>query len=125
MTFAATRFVFLAVALASLGACVAPRAPEPSPASIVEDGRAIAEAQCARCHAVGAYGDSPRPDAPPLRTILSSYRADVLEEELDNGIKLGHPDMPRFQLNPQGVSALVAYLKSIQTPPAATEKAGQ
>lgn len=115
--------VFASMALAfAVAACAGPGRDAPAPESIVEDGRAIAEAQCARCHAVGAFGDSPRPDAPALRVILSRYRADVLEEELDNGIKLGHPDMPRFQLNPQGVSALVAYLKSIQTPPAEKAK---
>lgn len=114
------RFGILAASLGALTACagLAPAtgdARSDQAASIVDDGRAIAEAQCASCHAVGAFGDSPRADAPPLRMILSRYDAAVLEEELDNGIKLGHPDMPRFQLNPQGVSALVAYLKSIQT----------
>jgi len=123
----------LAGAAAALAACASPLLPghpaqgpsrrpahaavEPSPATIIEDGRAIAEAQCAGCHAVGAFGASPRGDAPPFRTILTRYRADVLEEELDNGIKLGHPDMPKFQLNPQGASALLAYLQSIQAPP--------
>lgn len=117
MKSAGLRIAVVVTAALALTACAAPRSSEPAAATVVEDGRAIAEAQCARCHAVGAFGESPRPDAPPLRTILSGYRADVLEDELDNGIKLGHPDMPRFQLNPQGVSALVAYLKSIQTPP--------
>lgn len=84
----------------------------------IEDGRAIAEEQCGRCHAPGAEGDSPRTDAPPFRTILSRYRADTLTEELISGIKLGHPDMPLFELNPQGVDDLVAYLKSIQEPAA-------
>jgi mono/diheme cytochrome c family protein len=118
------RVALIAVLVVATAGCALPvglksRASEPSPAAVVEDGRAIAEAQCAGCHAVGAFGASPRPDAPPFRTILTRYRADVLEEELDNGIKLGHPDMPRFQLNPQGASALLAYLRSIQAPPAA------
>jgi mono/diheme cytochrome c family protein len=107
-----------AVLSLALAACAAPRRDEPVRESVVEDGRAIAEAQCARCHAVGSFGESPRPDAPALRVVLSRYRADVLEEEFDNGIKLGHPDMPRFQFNPQGAAALLAYLKSIQTTPA-------
>lgn len=84
-------------------------------AALVEDGRAIAEAQCAGCHAVGEYGDSPNPAAPTFRTVLSRYRADVLEEELINGIQVAHP-MPNFQFNPQGADALVAYLRSVQTP---------
>jgi hypothetical protein len=39
----------------------------------------------------------------------------VLEEELIEGIRVNH-EMPEFQLNPQGVDALVAYLQSIQQP---------
>ena len=85
----------------------------PAQADLVADGRTIAEADCAACHAVGEIGDSPNPQAPPFRTILSNYRADVLEEELIAGIQVAHP-MPDFQFNPQGADALVAYLQSIQ-----------
>jgi mono/diheme cytochrome c family protein len=87
-------------------------------AALVADGRDIAEAQCARCHAVGAYGESPDPRAPAFRTVLSRYRAEVLEEELINGIRVSHP-MPEFQFNPQGADALIAYLESIQETPSA------
>ncbi|MEZ5994353.1 MAG: cytochrome c [Hyphomonadaceae bacterium] len=117
-----------AAAFMGLAACAAPAPqPEPVPVSVSaeeadaaqrrEDGRAIAEAQCASCHAVGEYGDSPNPAAPAFRTVLSRYRADVLEEELINGIQVVHP-MPEFQLNPQGVDELIAYLESIQEAPA-------
>lgn len=114
------RRVILAVAFAALVACVAPPVrPEPAANTaqdtLVNDGREIAEAQCAGCHAVGSYGDSPNPAAPTFRTVLSRYRADVLEEELREGIQVAHP-MPDFQFEPQGVHALVAYLQSIQTP---------
>jgi mono/diheme cytochrome c family protein len=83
--------------------------------SMADDGRDIAEAECAGCHAVGPYGDSPVVAAPTFRTVLSRYRADVLEEELIAGIRVAHP-MPDFQFNPQGADALIAYLRSIQTP---------
>lgn len=82
-------------------------------AALTDDGRAIAEAQCAGCHAIGEYGDSPNAAAPVFRTILSNYRADVLEEELIQGIQVAHP-MPDFQFNAQGADALIAYLQSIQ-----------
>lgn len=81
--------------------------------ALADDGRDIAEAQCASCHAVGSYGASPNPAAPTFRTILSRYHADVLEQELIEGIRVTHP-MPTFQFNPQGVDALIAYLNSIQ-----------
>lgn len=117
------RRVILA-AIVALSACVAPQAPSPQAAAgaangsqdtLISDGREIAEAQCARCHAVGTYGDSPNPAAPTFRTVLSRYRAEVLEEELREGIQVTHP-MPDFQFEPQGVHALVAYLRSIQEP---------
>ncbi len=100
--------VFGATALA-LAACASPQAPDPR----IADGRAIAEAQCAACHAVGEFGESPNPAAPTFRTVLTRYRAEVLTEELTNGIQVAHP-MPDFQFNPQGADALVAYLRSIQ-----------
>lgn len=119
------RFCVAAAAVLGLVACAAP-APAPSstpaapvtsePESLANDGRAIAEAQCAACHAVGQYGDSPNPLAPTFRTVLSRYRADVLEEELIQGIQVSHP-MPEFQFNPQGADALITYLRSIQEPP--------
>jgi cytochrome c len=106
------RFFIFAAALA-LTACAA--RPDTSP--LEEDGRDIAEAQCAACHAVGSYGDSPNPVAPHFRVLLSRYRPEVLREELIAGIKIAHP-MPEFQFNPQGAEALIAYLQSIQQAPA-------
>jgi mono/diheme cytochrome c family protein len=82
---------------------------------LAADGREIAETQCAQCHAVGSEGESPLREAPPFRTILTRYNADVLEEELIAGIRVTHP-MPEFQFNPQGTDALIAYLRSIQRP---------
>lgn len=92
-------------------------AVEPTRQDLIADGRDIAEAQCAACHAVGPYGASPNDAAPPFRTVLSRYSADVLQQELIEGIRLTHP-MPDFQFNPQGVDALIAYLQSIQQPAA-------
>jgi mono/diheme cytochrome c family protein len=106
------RFVAAAAAALLVSACVGPQA-EPTQRALAEDGRAIAEAQCSACHSIGEYGASPNLAAPPLRTVLSRYRAEVLEEELINGIRVAHP-MPDFQFNPQGADALIAYLQSIQ-----------
>jgi len=110
----------------ALSACAAPdpmdTPPNPDAVSVgrelemlASDGRDIAEAQCAACHAVGPYGDSPVGAAPTFRTVLSRYNAGVLEEELINGVRVAHP-MPEFQFNPQSVDALIAYLQSIQEP---------
>lgn len=107
------RFTCVMLVLA-LGACVqTAQTPEPTQAALARDGRDIAEAQCAACHSVGEYGESAMPNAPAFRSVLSRYRADVLEEELIQGIQVNH-QMPDFQFNPQGADALIAYLQSIQ-----------
>lgn len=99
-----------------LSACAAQSDEQVSRQALAEDGRAIAEAQCAACHSVGEYGASPNPAAPPLRHVLADHSGEVLAEELIQGIQVAHP-MPDFQFNPQGVDALIVYLQSIQTPP--------
>ena len=112
------RFLCATAAALVLSACAAQ--PGPTAASVetpASDGRAIAEAQCAGCHAIGEYGPSPVAEAPVFRTILTRYRADVLEEEMIQGIEVNH-QMPNFQFNPQGADALIAYLQSIQQTPA-------
>jgi mono/diheme cytochrome c family protein len=109
------RACLLALALVGLSACASAQSEHQA---LAEDGREIAIAQCARCHAVGSYGQSAMPGAQPFRTILGRYRPDVLEEELIAGIRVSHR-MPDFQFNPQGVDALIAYLRTIQEPTSA------
>lgn len=107
--------VLAASAALALCACAGPQSePQASQEDLIADGRSIAEAQCAGCHAVGDYGESPNPAAPHFRSILAGYRSEVLRDELIAGIQVAHP-MPVFQLNPQGVDALILYLQSIQT----------
>jgi mono/diheme cytochrome c family protein len=86
-------------------------------ASLTADGKAIAEAECGSCHATGRDDASPRPDAPPFRYVLAHYPSEPLADAFVEGLKVGHPDMPQFQMNPQGVDALLAYLQSIQREP--------
>jgi mono/diheme cytochrome c family protein len=119
------RLFLLGLALLT-SACAGPIAAETGAvdtdrAAFLEDGRAIARMQCSGCHAIGTAGASPRVDAPPLRYVLAHYRADALTEDLNEGMRVGHPDMPQFHLPIQGVDALIAYLQSIQKPPPAQE----
>lgn len=111
---------FVAGAFLVLASCAA--APTESvsvgSAELASDGRDIAEAECAACHAVGIYGESPNPQAPVFRTVFQRYDAAVLEQELIEGIRVSHP-MPEFQFNPQGTDALIAYLQTIQQAPPA------
>lgn len=95
-----------------LAAC-ATEAPQSS-SETRERGRELAAANCSSCHAVGATGESPAPEAPPFRELSRNYRVDALEEALAEGISVGHPAMPQFEFAPEDVSAIVQYLQSIQ-----------
>jgi mono/diheme cytochrome c family protein len=77
-------------------------------------GEALLQRDCARCHAIGRTGASPRKDAPAFRTLGQKYPIESLEEALAEGIMSGHPDMPEFEFDADEVGAIIAYLKSIQ-----------
>jgi cytochrome c len=116
------RVATIAVLAVLLGGCVDDGAPiiqrdgdDPAmQAASIEDGRTVAESNCARCHAIGATGASPLPAAPVFRSVLRRYNADVLETELSLGMRVAHGPMPEFQFKPEAVSVLIAYLKAIQ-----------
>ena len=83
-------------------------------AADIATGKTMAETHCATCHAVGPEGDSPRQGAPRFRELSQRFPIDNLEEALAEGIMTGHPDMPEFELSPEEIGALLAYLQSIQ-----------
>lgn len=101
-----------------LSACTHPeqRPPAAAAANAADpvEGRRLAEIYCTRCHAIGAEGESPHPMAPPFRFIGRNYPVNTLEEAFAEGILVGHRDMPEFQLEPDQIDDLVAYLESIQ-----------
>ena len=78
-------------------------------------GKALVEANCARCHAIGATDTSNHPDAPAFRTLSQRYPIDALAEALAEGISTGHPDMPEFVASPQQIDAILAYVGSLQS----------
>jgi mono/diheme cytochrome c family protein len=80
----------------------------------VEAGRDIADQLCARCHAIGAEGESPHEQAPPFRTFADRWPVDHLGEALAEGITVGHEDMPEFVLEPEEIDAFIAYLESLE-----------
>lgn len=101
--------------LAALLLAVAPAAAQTKKRQI-EDGRTLAQQNCAACHAVGKTGRSKRSGAPPFRTLGRSYDLDNLQEALAEGISVGHKgvDMPEFQFSPDRIDALIAYIRSLR-----------
>jgi len=83
-----------------------------------DKGEMLVRENCARCHAIGPQGESPNAAAPPFRTLSRNYPVESLAESLAEGIVSGHPDMPIFVFKAHDVDAIIAYLESIQTPPA-------
>jgi cytochrome c len=80
----------------------------------IHRGRQFAETNCAMCHAVGRFGDSPLAIAPPFRTLHLRYPVEDLEEALAEGVVTGHPTMPQFQLDTPQIADFIAYLKTLE-----------
>jgi len=99
--------------LAAVGAALLSAAPGAAETQEVQQGRRFVQDNCAACHAIGPEGDSPVAAAPPLRELGRRYPIDGLAEAFAEGIVTGHPDMPEFALDPDTLSALLAYLKSL------------
>ena len=80
----------------------------------VADGQALVGLYCADCHAIGATGDSPLPQAQRFRELHLRYDVEFLSEALVEGIVTAHPEMPQFEFDPEQAAAIVAYLKSLE-----------
>ncbi len=80
----------------------------------VQRGETIVETHCSQCHAVGKTDVSSLSDAPALRDLHKLYPVEYLEEAFAEGITTGHPEMPRFQFEPDQIDDLIAYLKSLE-----------
>lgn len=85
-------------------------------AALADQGRKLLEANCSRCHAVGAEGDSTFKEAPPFRDLHRKYPVTQLAESLAEGITTGHSAMPEFTFKPNEIDAIIAYLDSFRKP---------
>lgn len=89
----------------------------------LERGKAIAEKNCARCHATGPTGESPLQPAPPFRILHQRYPIESLAEALAEGIVTRHSAMPEFAFKPDEIDALLTYIDSLgRGPPAKTKR---
>jgi cytochrome c len=77
------------------------------------EGKAILDQHCARCHSIAARGDSPLPQAPPLREVYLKYPIQQLESGFAEGMGSRHREMPQIQFSTEQVSAILDYLGSI------------
>jgi mono/diheme cytochrome c family protein len=82
--------------------------------ALVSTGRDVAVLRCSQCHALDGISHSPNPSAPPMAKLLERYDADMLASDLIEGIRVGHDEMPEFDLQVMEADALVAYLRSLR-----------
>lgn len=74
----------------------------------------FARANCARCHSIDKYSDSPLKIAPPFRTLHLKYPVSELQEALAEGIVTGHQNMPEFRLDGGQIADFLAFLKTLE-----------
>jgi cytochrome c len=110
MRFRRIRFAVLSLALLTIGTGCAAAAKESRTAN---DGKAILEKYCARCHAIGATDTSPLEKAPPLRRIYLTYPIEQLEGGFAEGMGSRHLDMPQIQFSTEDVAAILTYLGGV------------
>jgi cytochrome c len=77
------------------------------------EGKALLETNCGRCHSIDATGASPLPQAPPLREIYLKYPIDQLHEGFAEGMGSRHRDMPQIPFSDDQVAAILNYLGGI------------
>jgi mono/diheme cytochrome c family protein len=88
-------------------------APIDADPAAIQEGKQIAERQCATCHAIGNRGGSLNPAAPPLRDVLALYETDNLAYRFIEGMRVGHDDMPLFDFDVKTADTLLAYIGSL------------
>jgi len=83
---------------------------------LVEEGQKLVAENCLSCHVLSSGSESPYEGAPALSSVLTDINKTSLADDFREGIHVGHADMPDFDFGPEGTDAVLAYLKSIQTP---------
>jgi len=76
-------------------------------------GQELAQLLCARCHAIGPEGASTNPASPPFRTLEAKLTLEGVEDQIAEGLSLGHEPMPAWQFSSQQIVDLVSYIASL------------
>ena len=105
----------LGLLAACSSAAVGPVSPAmPADGMLIDAGRQVAVLRCSRCHALDTVSQSPLPAAPPMAQMLARYNAEMLANDLIDGIRVGHDEMPELTLQVSEADALVASLQSLR-----------
>ena len=106
----------IAVFATLIGTAINPgtaQSPSPTPAKPGSPGQTLYIANCSMCHQPDRRGSAP--ENPSLIGVSERFS----DKELTETIQQGLPRMPAFpDLKPDQVTALIAYLKTPETPAA-------
>lgn len=108
--------MYVVGAALGLAACENLPPANSAPQAVASDGHAFAQASCGGCHAVGLYGTSSNPNAPPFGYIAN--QEGLTSETLSYWLRSAH-NYPRemdFSLSDREVDRLLAYLLSLRDP---------
>lgn len=102
--------------LLPLVACQNLSSPRPSSSTAMLPGQVFAEASCSGCHAIGRYGSSSNPNAPPFAYIAN--QEGLTGATLSYWLRGAHnyPFEMDFNLNERQVNDLVAYMLTLRDP---------
>jgi len=81
---------------------------------LTQEGKNLAQKNCAWCHAIGAQGKSPNSLAPPFRDLKRRHPLLALREPLERGIAAPHEAMPKFEVTEAQIESLVAFINSLE-----------
>jgi len=81
--------------------------------ALVKRGRVLVETNCGQCHALGARGKSPNPDAPAFHDLRKRYQMLSLRAPITRGIAMPHDTMPAFRPSEEELDAILAYINSL------------
>ncbi|PHQ68337.1 MAG: cytochrome C [Sneathiella sp.] len=79
-----------------------------------DDGKALVEQLCSRCHGTSEDTESPFVSAPLLRELATRWPLENLGEALAEGISVGHPAMPEFEFSSREIDDLLTYLNTLK-----------
>jgi cytochrome c len=91
-----------------------PADPAAAQSPAAQRGLTFVRVHCAQCHAIDKVSESPLTIAPPFRSLHLKYPIENLQRPLSEGIIVGHPTMPQFRLEPDQVTDVIAYLKTLE-----------
>lgn len=80
---------------------------------LIAQGKALAQKNCAWCHAIGKSGASPNPRAPRWRDLYKRHPILALRDPLTRGIARPHDEMPKFELSDAEIDTIIAYINSL------------